>query len=226
MRNRHLRESPTYLDALDGSRQLNDWASVRTSNLVMIKGTFRDRGKAKHIAASIVASARQSPYPIVWILAPPNSIPSQQLSNLDILKQLVLQILQKNNSLLDDQSKPLLARDFQCATTESEWFDLLSLVLIGIAEIYIVIDIEILRGNLTGGQMWPLSFIRLFEKLVTRSPNTIVKVAIISYHTQLAIEGTGLTQKNVVKLNKRRHDRKGPNKSSSFQITSSRRRQA
>jgi hypothetical protein len=224
LRNRHLRENPGYLEILDGSRQLNDWVSLRQSKLIIIKGTFQDRGKARHIAASIVAVARQSQYPIVWILTPRDPKSARQFSTLDILKHLVLQILQKNKSLLDGRSHPLAAKDFYYAATESEWFDLLGLVLEGIAEIYVVIDIEILRGSFGDLQLWPSFFVDLFQKLAQRSPNSIVKVAIISYHTQLAIESSGLTQKNVFRLNRKgRQEKLVPRKSSGFQISSNRR---
>jgi hypothetical protein len=227
MRNRRLLENPRYLDILDSCRRLNDWALKRSSNLLMIKGTFRNRGNARHVAASIIESTTQSHLPTVWILAPRYFKVSQQLSSLDILKQLVLQILQKNSSLLEDRSQPLIAKQFQCATTESEWFDLLGLVLVGMPEIYIIIDIEILRGNFGGGQMWPLMFKDLFQKLVLRSPKTIVKVAIIFYLTPLAIEGPGLENGSVIKLDHRgRRDKLASNKSSILRIGSNGRRRA
>ncbi|CAG8962269.1 hypothetical protein HYFRA_00005324 [Hymenoscyphus fraxineus] len=218
MRNRRLLEDPGYLNILNGCEQLNNWASQRSSNLLMIKGTFRTRGKAKHVAASIIASTKQSQVPTVWILAPRTKM-SQQLSSLDILKQLVLQILQKNGSLLEDRSQPLIAKQFQCATTESEWFNLLGLVLTGIPEIYIVVDIELLRGNFGDGQMWPSMFVELFQKLVPRSPQTILKVAIIFYLTQLTIEDDGVEKSRIMKLDHRgRREKSASNKCSPFRI--------
>ncbi|CAG8984026.1 hypothetical protein HYALB_00002966 [Hymenoscyphus albidus] len=202
MRNRRLLEDPAYLDILNGCEQLNNWASQRSSSPLMIKGTFRTRRKAKHVAASNIASTKQSQVPTVLILAPRTKM-SQQLSGLDILKQLVLQILQKNDSLLEDRSQPLIAKQFQCATTELEWFNLLGLVLTGIPEIYIVVDIELLRGNFGDGQMWPSMFVELFQKLVPRSPQTILKVTIIFYLTQLTLEDDGVEKSRIMKLDHR-----------------------
>lgn len=216
MRSRCLREDSGYLNILNGCEQLKNWASQRSSNLLMIKGSFRSRGMAKHVAASIVASTKQSQVPTVWILAPRTKV-SGQLSGLDVLKQLVLQILQKNDSLLSSRSQPLIGREFQCATTESEWFNLLGRVLTGMREIYIVVDIELLRGSFGDGHMWPTMFVELFRKLVLQSPATILKVAIVFYLTHLAFENQGAEQTRLVRLDHRnKQENPRSNQSSAF----------
>lgn len=225
MRNRRLRENPDYLDIMDGSKQLYEWSKLLKSSLIVIKGSFGDRGKARDIAASIIAIVKKSRRPVVWALTLQFGNLQRQLSNLDILKHLVLQILQINSSLLEDRTHPLSATNFQLATTESEWFELLSLVLTGIQEIYMVIDIEILRRDFENGQAWPSAFAVMFQKLAARSPRTIVKVAIISYHTRLNIEASSLTQTNVIRLNNNgRLSRATTKRSGTFKMCSNRSR--
>jgi len=135
MRKRHLRDNPGYLDLLDGSKQLYQWALLPNSTLIMIRGSFRDRIKARDLAASIIAILKKNQSPVVWAIIPQFGTVSTPLTSLDILKNLVLQILQMNKSILEDYSQPLSAIKFQCATTESDWFDLLVLVLTGIPTI-------------------------------------------------------------------------------------------
>lgn len=77
------------------------------------------------------------------------------------------------------KSQPLMAKQFQRATTEAEWFNLLGLVLTGMPEIYIIIDIGVLREDFANGKAWPSMFIGSIQKLLLQSPKTIVKVAIV-----------------------------------------------
>lgn len=137
----------------------------------------------------------------------------------------MLQILQKNNALLEDRSQPLLARNFQCATTEAERFDLLACVLVGMKEVCIVIDIEILRDGFGDGQAWPAMFMGLFMKLMLQSPNTIVKVAIVFYLTKMAVEGPGAEIRSIVKLdNRNRREKAASNRSSILRVGNNNRR--
>jgi hypothetical protein len=174
----------------------------------MIRGSFRDRIKARDLAASIIATLKKNQSPVVWAIVPQFGTVSTPLTSLDILKNLVLQILQMNKSILEDYSQPLSAIKFQCATTESEWFDLLVLVLTGIPTIYMVIDIEVFRSDLENGPTWPVAFVKLFQKLAARSPGTAVKVAIISYHTKLDFPAPGTAQENAILLNMKAMERR------------------
>jgi hypothetical protein len=205
IRNRHIRDDPKFLGVVEQSKKLSDWSLDNKSALIILKGSFKDRGLARAAAASIIAAIKKKEYPVVWSITFKSLKASQQLSSLDILKHLVLQVLQKNKSLLADRSRPLSAMSFQCATTESEWFELLAQVLEGLAGIYIIIDIELLRKTSANGQLWPALFADILKRLENRSPETIIKVAIVSYHTQLSIKGPILTQKNILHLSKRRN---------------------
>jgi hypothetical protein len=168
----------------------------------MIKGKFHDRAKARDIAASLISLVKKNHRPVVWALTLRFEKDATHLTKLDILKDLVLQILQINKSLLGDKSQPLRAIEFQCATTESEWFELLCLALTGLSEIYLIIDIEVLRRDAENGRNWPAAFMDLCRKIGKRSPGTILRIVIISYYTQLSIEAAGLSQKNVIRLDK------------------------
>lgn len=201
MRIRHLRDNPGHLDILQGSKQLHEWASLPNPALIIIRGSFKDRIKARDLAASIISILNRNRNPVVWVLVPRFGMVDGRLTSVDVLKQLVLQILHMNKSILENHSQPLSAVKFQCATTESEWFDLLVLVLAGVQMIYMVIDIEVFRSDLENGRNWPGAFIRLFEELEVRSKGTVVKVAIISYHTQLDVTAPSLDRKIVMRLN-------------------------
>jgi hypothetical protein len=174
----------------------------------VIKGKCNDRAKARDVAASLISLVKKSHLPVVWALTLRFEKDAKHLAKLDILKDLVLQILQINKSLFDDRSQPLRAIEFQCATTESEWFKLLCLALTGLSEIYLIIDIEVLRRDTENGRSWLAAFMDLCQKVGKRSPGTILRKAIISYYTQLSIEAAGLSQRNVIRLDKGMGSRK------------------
>lgn len=100
---------------------------------------------------------------------------------MDVLKQLVLQALQLNHSLLSEQSISLNAAQFQSAMTEADWFKLLGLVLTGLQNIYIVVDAEILSREFSNNLFWPGAFLKLFDDLKARSCDAVVKVVLISF---------------------------------------------
>lgn len=179
MRNRRLRNDPQWLDDLNESKQLQDWAVRRNSDLIMVRSSFKLRSKARDIAASMIAIVKEYNIPIVWALASHLTSPERSPSPLDVLKYLVLQVLQLNQSLLMDGSKPLSAIQFRCARTEEEWFYLLAMVLVGISQIYFIIDIEILKKDFGDIVTWPAAFVGLFAKVAAESPATTVKLAII-----------------------------------------------
>lgn len=116
--------------------------------------------------------------PAVWVLQTRND---GQYSSVDILKQLVLQVLQQNHTLLNERSAALNAARYQSATTEDEWFNILGSVLDGLAQIYIIVDAEMLNSGIDGRITWASAFQKLFDELGRRGVDTVVKVAIIGY---------------------------------------------
>jgi ABC-type enterochelin transport system permease subunit len=68
-------------------------------------------------------------------------------NSVDVLKQLVLQTLKLNRTMLDDYSSALSTLKFQTNTTEGEWLDLLGSVLLGLDQLYVVINMECLHSR-------------------------------------------------------------------------------
>jgi hypothetical protein len=163
------------------SPKIQEWASARTSSLILIKGSCLTRHETKDFAADIVGLLRKMNIPVVWTLSAKAEGNSGWRSPVDVLKQLVSQILHLNQALLNEQSVALNAVRFQSASTEIEWFELLSSVLPGLQQIYIVVDAEILSPEFSSQIAWPAAFLKLFEDLAARSCKTIIKVVLISF---------------------------------------------
>jgi hypothetical protein len=163
------------------SRKLQEWASSDTSSIILVKGSSLHRHETKDFATDIVSLIKSMNIPVVWILGALVDGNNCQRSPIDVLKQLVLQILQINISLLNAQSPALNAARFQTATTEEQWFDILASVLVGLKQLYIVVDAGILGQELSSGVKWPVAFLRLIENLSKVCPSTTVKVILASY---------------------------------------------
>lgn len=159
-------------------QSLQAWATERQSSLIVFRGSFRARNALNDFVADTIDLILDANIPAVWVLQSRNE---GQYSSVDILKQLVLQVLQQNHTLLDERSASLNAAQYQSATTEDEWFNLLGSVLVGLAQIYIIVDAEILDSSINDRLTWACAFRKLFDELRGRGVNTVVKVAITGY---------------------------------------------
>ena len=163
------------------SHKLQQWAATRDSSVVLVKGSCLARHTLKDFTVDIVAMLRSMSIPVVWALSAKDDGLSVWRSPVDVLEQLSLQVLHINHSLLRDQSAALNAARFQSATTESQWFDLLELVLDGLPQIYIALDVEVLERGFGSQLCWPLEFLRTFTNLAARGSKTVVKVVLVSF---------------------------------------------
>jgi hypothetical protein len=164
------------------SRRLQEWASAKVCSLILVKGSYTTRHEAKDFATDIVGLLCKMKIPVIWTLSARADGNARWRSPIDVLKQLVMQVLHINSSLLTEQSPALNAARFQSATTELQWFDLLASVLSGLPQIYIVVDVEVLSEEFSSQILWPTAFLKLFDGIAKRS-KTIIKVVLISYGT-------------------------------------------
>ena len=176
-RSRRINDS----DPIWKSPKMQAWASARGSSLTMIKGNSATRHQAKDFAADMVHLLRTTNTPTVWVLNTSRETSSTAPTTIDVLKQITLQVLKINSTLLDERSLSLNAARFQSACSESDWFNLLSSALTGLPLIYIVIDIDTVTSTLPYKFCWLAAFYRLFEDLSTRGIFTPIKVILISY---------------------------------------------
>ena len=182
------------------SYKLKEWASSTTSSLIMVKGSCLTRHETKDFAADIVGLLHSIEIPVVWTLSAKAEGSLNWRSPIDVLKQLVLQVLQLNHSLLNDQSPALNAARFQSASTESDWFGLLGSVLEGLSQIYIVIDAEVLSREFCSQISWPNAFLQVFETLAAGCHKTIVKVVLVSFGNSPYLESASAALLNDVTI--------------------------
>lgn len=201
MRSRRRVMLSTAIDPFWLAPKVQSWNSAKNSSLVMIKGTFKSRFQIKDFCTNVVELLNNSQIPVVWVLKTIDAAAEQNISTVDLLKCLISQVLRLNHSLQTNFAMSNRLRKFRHATTEKDWFNLLGSVLEGLPRLYIVIDIEILSASLasfTKGFSWPSAFLDLFQDLSDRGLNTVVKVVLVSYGSQIFSETSGKDIRDVV----------------------------
>jgi hypothetical protein len=155
--------------------QLQAWGNSSSSSQLVVNGGFETRHIARDFAADIIEFIRGASVPIIWAL---DSGDKKTYSTSDILKYLVSQILQQNHTLLNERSAALSAARFQSAKTPRDWMNLFGSVLVGLPQLYVILDVDVLEKCLTSEAMtWPDRFRELFSALAARNVRTTVKVA-------------------------------------------------
>lgn len=163
---------------LRGWRRLHDWASNSHSSLLLVKGSYASRHMVRDFTADIIDELEKEKTIIAWVLKPRGE-QSYIFDIVDVLKHLVLQILQQSPVILNERDASLAARRAQDTHTIENWFNFLGSVMIGLKKVYLVMDMEALAGQ-AQQYNWSDSFTKLFEKLQAHQASTTVKVAFIA----------------------------------------------
>jgi hypothetical protein len=164
------------------SPKLQEWSATRNSSHISIFGSYATRHCAQDFAVDVINLVSESKIPVVWILNPSLSGDGATVpATIDILKHLVLQVLQLNQHRLTEKSLSLSATQFQCAKSEEEWFELLVSALMGLPLLYVVVDLEVLKSAPAEKALLVRGFLDLVDRLSSGSINTVMKIAFISY---------------------------------------------
>jgi len=195
-------------DLIKATAQLQAWASSGSSSLILIKGSIAAKNTTKNLATDIVSLVKDTKVPVIWALNARREAAPNNPGPVEVLKQLVLQSLQLNTTLMDEYTVSTNVSRFRSARSEKEWFDLLGSVLEGLPNLFIIVDIETL-GSRSGELLnWPAAFMFLFQELTARNVGTILKVALVSYHKSLHVPSAvkQMNRLSVVCIGKRGKD--------------------
>jgi hypothetical protein len=199
-------------DLIKATTHLQTWASSKSSSLILIKGSIAAKNTTKNLATDIVSLVKDTKVPVIWALNARRVATPTNPGPIEVLKQLVLQSLQLNTTLMNEHAVSINVSRFQSAQSEKEWFDLLGSILDGLPSLFIIVDIETL-GSRSGELLnWPAAFMFLFQKLAARNIGTILKVALVSYHKSLHLPAAGKMKNHisVVSIGKRGKDNTAP----------------
>lgn len=156
--------------------------STEDSVLALIKGNFATRQVLQDFCVDVIEHLRSSKTPTLWALkktATPNN-EQTQFSIVDLLKYLIFQALQLNESLKTEKTMAWRCAQFQRATTAAELFQLLLAALDGLGQqVYLVIDLETIEESLQS--LDGFNIVSAFLQSFHTSPNTRLKIIIVRY---------------------------------------------
>ncbi|KAL7921509.1 hypothetical protein ACQKWADRAFT_295252 [Trichoderma austrokoningii] len=158
--------------------------STDDSALALIKGNLATRQVLQDFCVDVIEHLRSSNIPTLWALkkvATPDD-GRIHLSIVDLLKYLIFQALQLNESLKTEKTMAWRCAQFQRATTPAELFQLLLAALDGLGrQIYLLIDLDTVEEALQSFDGFNImsAFLQSFQ--ASQSPNTRLKIIIIRY---------------------------------------------
>ncbi|KAL3291767.1 Nacht domain protein, partial [Colletotrichum asianum] len=157
---------------------LQKWGEGTSSSQILVQGSFNSRLLTRDFAVDIIDLVSKAGVPVVWALNPGHV--EHDSTPMDVLKYITCQVLQLNQTMLDERSASLNACRFQSTVSESGWFSILGAALEGLKQIYIIVDLELLEKSGGASSSWMSEFPRLFAGMRDRGLQTSVKVAFIS----------------------------------------------
>ncbi|PYI06176.1 hypothetical protein BO78DRAFT_429871 [Aspergillus sclerotiicarbonarius CBS 121057] len=178
---RNIRHGPgvSKIKTIPDFGKLKRWLANCPSGLVFVKGVYSTRHLLRDFAADVITMLIQQKLRLIWLLQP-KGIEFQDFDTVEVVKQLVFQIMQLNHTPVDERRAAHTTARFREARTVDDWFGLLGCILVGIEQIYIVVDLEAL-GVQKQKYNWTHRFSELFHELQTRGISTIIKVILMSH---------------------------------------------
>ncbi|KAK3368832.1 hypothetical protein B0T24DRAFT_498536, partial [Lasiosphaeria ovina] len=164
--------------ALYNSPVLQQWGSSPTSSQILIEGSFANRHAVRDLAIDVLDLVCSANIPAAWALDT-KACSVDELMSTDVMRYLASQLLKANQALMDEGSASLSAKLFQSARTEKEWFSLLGVVLEGLQQAYLIIDLDLVDRLSDGRSSWLSEFPKFFDSLRQRNAMTVVKVVFV-----------------------------------------------
>ena len=158
--------------------------------MIIISSTFRDRFEVKKFCVDAVNLLREAKVPVLWTMKMTDRDFLTSPNEVDIIKNLVSQALRLNISIHNEEALSVSCARFRGAETADQWLELLGSVLIGMPVVYIILDVEAVHSHyarLEGSFLWVSEFQELFNKMADRGYETAVKLALISYGSEIPL---------------------------------------
>ena len=154
------------------------WASAETSSLLLLQGSYQSMTQLGDIALKVVDHLEINNQPVIYTLSGEGNITT--LTAQEVLRQVAIQILQKNKSWNSIKALAFVVERFQSASSSADWFGVIDTLLEGISHLYMVIDFGFLGSGFEAASSWPKDFQNLFERMERRRRPAILKIILLS----------------------------------------------
>jgi hypothetical protein len=167
------------------SPALKKFAECPKSSLMLVKGTFQERGALRDAAVRVTEELKNLNITTIWaVRAQISDGATNTLNPLDVFKSLVAQALTTGGSAHSQKSTALSCTQLRTAATAKEWLEILGAALAEVCrEIYIVLELDMLISSLSAPSSTDeiiALFNNLLEELTNRGKKSIVKVLIVT----------------------------------------------
>jgi hypothetical protein len=159
---------------LPDKNQLETWATQPSSMLLVMQSI--NTPAENDLLVRLVKLIQSSNYPILWALRF-DDYQNRNITSCDVLRMLVIQALQVNPGASLNDSHPITMIHLREAADEDDWLKILSRALSGIAQVYLVLDSDLISHVTAQNRM---TATKLLESFRTRITTTVVKIFVSS----------------------------------------------
>jgi hypothetical protein len=183
-------------------KALNDWVSLDTSSLLVVRVVPGAQSLAKELAAKVVGQLNLPGSCLFWKISlahKTDEVPSIS----DVLKSVIFQVLRHSDSLFVEFVGRLNSANIQSQRTELEWADLLCMMLSKIPRCFIIIETEDIHRANRHDPALAVRFVNIFQAIVQRgsTSSNVLKVLLVMYGSLVSIQSEVLSKNiNVVPL--------------------------
>jgi nucleoside phosphorylase len=149
--------------------------------MVLLQGSYRSADRLERFSVE-VCDYLESVQPVLYIL---NAAASREYFRADerqLLRQLSIQGLRKLPSSTNVRILAETVAQFRSASTAEDWLSILGTICGRFSNIFIVIDLDALRGASNLTRPWPAIFQILLTDVKTKSPSTCLHIMLLGSH--------------------------------------------
>lgn len=181
-RRRHQASAGYRQTAADMSKALDLWVSTTGSSLFILRSGPRANSATRDHVVDIINYLRSAKYRVFWILSPPRRCDIDG-SVSSILQSLVYQVIHHEPDLLLRFPENLSTLQFLPNRNESEWLDLLCLLVPRLDKCFIIVETEDLYQSSPQVPEWTQEFLLVFQRLISRveAAGSLVKVLVVTF---------------------------------------------
>jgi hypothetical protein len=181
-RRRHQMSSGYLRTSANIAKGLDLWVSTAGSSLFILRSGPRASSITRDHAVDIINYLRNAQYKVFWILSPPSPCDLEP-SIASILKSLVYQVILHEPNILLRFPENLSTLQFLSNRSESEWLDLLCLLVSRLEKCFLVVETEDLYQASRQMLEWTPEFLQVFKRLIERveGSGSLVKVLVVTF---------------------------------------------
>jgi hypothetical protein len=181
-RRRHQVSTGYLRTSADISKGLDLWESTAGSSLFILRSGPRASSITRDHAVDIINYLRHAQYKVFWVLSPPSPCDLEP-SIANILKSLVYQVILHEPNILLRFPEHLSTLQFLSNRNESEWLDLLCLLVSRLEKCFLIVETEDLYQASRQMPEWTQNFLQVFKLLIERveASGSVVKILVVTF---------------------------------------------